>query len=306
MHRHPLRFLLVIAVLLLLPSWARQAHATGAALQFVPSDSMAVVGIDFDKLRTTAVQKTVEQALRKDKDAIKNIEELRKETGFDVFKDIHGLTVVLPEEVLKDDNQFVMILEANINEAKMVKFIEKKDGKALPKKSGANGDFYELDGGRAGLAFRGKFVIIGGMATFEKAIGKNDPAQVFPTLRASVEKEMLWIAGSTTVVSRQKLGKQDANAGKLESFAAGLSIPSGAKMKASAHFSDAAAADTLAKLMTKGLAELGNDSTMQQMGLAELASRVTVSANGSDLSISVDLTKGQIEKIAKSIQALLH
>ena len=116
---------------------------------------------------------------------------------------------------------------------------------------------------------------------------------------------MLWIAGSTSAAARQKLGKQDANAGKIESFAAGVSIPSGAKLKATAHFSDAAAADTLAKLMTQGLTELGNDASWQQMGLAELAASVAVGTSGADLNIAVDLTKAQIDKVSKAIQAIL-
>ena len=171
MYRHPLRFVLFLAVILLLPSWTRRAEASGAALQFVPSDAMAVMGVDFDKLRASAMHRLLEQALKKDKTVLKNIQELKKETGFDVFKDIHGLTVVVPEAVLKDDNQFAIIIEANVNEAKMVKFIETKDGKSMPKRTGANGDFYELDGGKAGMAFRGKFVVIGGMAWLEKPLG---------------------------------------------------------------------------------------------------------------------------------------
>src|SRR4051812_35614278 len=113
MHRHPLRFLLLIAVLLLLPSWTRSAQASGAALQFVPSDAMAVVGVDFDGFRKTPLYRLVVQAMRKDKSALAKIGELKKETGFDVFKDIHGLTVVLTDDMLKhNDDQFVVVVDA--------------------------------------------------------------------------------------------------------------------------------------------------------------------------------------------------
>jgi hypothetical protein len=115
---------------------------------------------------------------------------------------------------------------------------------------------------------------------------------------------MVWIAGSTTPAARQKLGKQDANIGKLETFAAGLSIPDGAKLKAVAHFSDASAADALAKLITQGLGELKKDSNLKRMGLGDVTQNVTVTANGADLSLAVDLTKAHVEKIAKTLQSL--
>ncbi len=305
MYRHSLRWLLLIAVVLLVPSWAATARASGAALQYVPSDAMAVLAADFDKLRATAVQKTVEAAVKKDRQASKNITELKTETGLDVFKDVHALTVVLPEEVLKDDDQFVLVLDAKVDEARMVKFMEKKNG-PLPKKQGASGAYYELDGGKAGLAFRGKYMIVGGMAMFQKVLaGGNDPANVFPTLRPKVEKEMLWVAATLSAAAQAKLGQADANAGKLESIAAGISVPDGAKLKASAHFSDATAADTLAKLMNKGLGELANDQGLKQMGLTDLVSKVTVSAQGADLSLLAELTKAQVERVTKAIQAVL-
>jgi hypothetical protein len=305
MYRQSLRWLLLIAIVLLVPSWTSSARASGPALQYVPPDAMAVVGVDFDKLRPTAVQKTLEAALKKDKEATKKIGELKAETGFDVFKDVHGLTVVLPEEVLKDDDQFVLVLDAKIDEARMVKFMEKKNG-PLPKQQGANGAYYEIDGGKAGLAFRGKYMIVGGMATFQKVLGgTTDPATVFPTLRTKVEKEMLWVVGSVTAAAQKKLSQADANAGKLQSFAAGISVPDGAKLRATAQFSDAAAADTLAKLMNKGLGELANDNGLKQMGLTDLVSKVTVSAQGTELSLLADLTKAQVERVTKAIQAVL-
>src|SRR5690606_20758756 len=115
------------------------------ALAYVPKDSVGVMTIDVGGVRTTPIfQKLVEAVFKSKPRAKTNLDELKKKTGFDPLKDVHGLVMAAGPGFPADDDDFLVIAEAKLDEARLIAFMQKEGAKLTPK-SDALGKWYLLD-----------------------------------------------------------------------------------------------------------------------------------------------------------------
>ena len=304
MHRKYVRYLWVFALALLVPSLARQARASGAALELAPKDALGVLHADVEKLRKTQLFKDIEKEIREDVEGKKTLAKLRADAGIDPFKDITGVTVVFGPNMIKQSRDVLAIVEGTYNQAKVLKFIEQAEHEAPVAKTGPNGAYYLADHGSIAVAFRGKRVLLGAPQLVERALGKADGKAVLAAVRAPVENDMLWFAAAANGEARSRLGMLGSDT--LETLAVGFSAPAGAKLHVHAHFSDPAQAAALAKELTDALARSQKDPMLTQFGVEMLLKKVLVVAKNGDLDIAAELTKKELEGVQKVVTPLIH
>src|SRR5690606_4788561 len=125
----PLRLLPILAALLALPLWASVAHAADVkgALVYVPQDAVGVMTVDVDGVRATPLfKKLVTQLIDSNPKARKNLAELKQKTGFDPIEHVHSLVLAAGPDFPADDDDFVIIAEAKLDEARLVAFMQKE------------------------------------------------------------------------------------------------------------------------------------------------------------------------------------
>jgi hypothetical protein len=178
-----LRLFPILAVLLALPLWASVAHAADVkgALVYVPQDAVGVMTVDVDGVRTTPIfKKLVTKLIDANPKARKNLEELKQKTGFDPLEHVHSVVLAAGPAFPGDDDDFLIIAEAKLDEAKLVAFMQ-KEGAKLTVKNDALGKWYAFDGGKGAMAFRGKHLVVGGTAIFKRALAKKGPSTTLST-----------------------------------------------------------------------------------------------------------------------------
>lgn len=297
MHRFLVRVLLLALLSVVMPSIAQ---ASEAPLQFAAPDTMAIVHLDLDRLRKSPLFKVLQTMAQKDSKAKRRLEEVKKELGFDPWKDVAGVTLFLGPTASENQRDVVAVLEGRYQEGRVLKFLEKQEEKAPEEWQGKGGKFYRFDRGRTNIAFRGKHILIGGPV--ERANTKHDPNAALATVRAPVEKSMLWLAVATNVAARGQLKMLGAS--ELETLALGFDAPDGAKLDLRSHFSDPAAAAKLAAELRAAIDEASRDKTVQTLRLGEILKVLSVKNTGGDLDLSLSLTKAQASGLLEALQGL--
>jgi len=307
MTKRSLRLVLATALCLFIPLWAATAAAADikGALQYVPNDAFAVVGVDGDKLRTSPLYKKAIQIALKEPGAKKDLERLRKATGIDVLKHIRSVVVAFDPNVVNDDDQFLAVIEVPANEAKVLAFM-KKEGAKYEAKMGPAGKYYLLGRKKDGaMAFRGKYIILGAKPVFDKAMRKTGPSFKLKTQLNKVSGRTAFVAADVPYKLRQKLAREDKNLGEVQSFAAGADLTMGLKLDAYAKLASAAAASKLSQMANMGLKEARKAPEVKQLGLASLLNGISVSAQGPNLNGKVQISSADLNKLIDTVTKLI-
>jgi hypothetical protein len=308
MQRTFVRLVLLAAFSFFVSSLPRVAQASSAPLEFAPADTMAIVHLDVDRVRKAPIFKEIEAEIRRDEHAKRDLEKVKAEVGVDLLKDLAGATLFLGPNAMKDDRDLVAVFEGKYNEAKLVAFLTKQSEKhaheAPGVKDGPGGKLYLLEHGKVAVAFRGKRIVVGGVAMVARALAKNDPKAVLANVRKPVEGDMIWLAAAPTSDVQSRLSMIGADT--LESLSLGIQASDGAKLQAHARFGDPAQAAALAKEANDALAKAQNDSMVKQLGVGELLQKVVVAANGANLDVTIEWTKMQVETLQKAVSPFLR
>lgn len=308
MNHRVIRGVLMAALLLFVPLWTARALAADidGALAYVPKDSFTVIVANVDQVRTSPVFEQMRTTLfASEPEAKANIEKLKKETGFDVFADIHTIVIALGSSITSDDGDFCAIAEAPANEAKMVAFIKKTGGK-IEKKTGPSGKYYLLGSNKDGrMAFRDKFIILCGAKAFDAALAKQGMTPELKTHLDTVNTHDIYAATKTTEAVRQKLENDDKKLAQLDTASAGLSLKSGIDFVAIANFLTAAPAKELAKMANEGLAEAKKAKELQKLGLTTYLNKIGVKAAAKKLTAKLKLTADEVKKLSEILNGLL-
>ena len=306
MHRL-LTLILTATFLLLIPAPAMAAKGDlSGALAFVPRDSFAVVTADLEDVKRSALFKMAKQTfLAEEKSAKKDLAELKKKTGFDVWRDIHAAVVAFDKDFPKDDDRFALIAHATYDEKKLMAFAKSKGGK-MELKQGPSGPYYLLGKRKDGaLAFRGKFIILAGADMMPLVLKKQGLNAKVRGLLAPYKARDIAMAMEVIPAIAKKLAREDKMLKDAKSIAAGLDLRSGADLKADAGFATAAAPKKMANMANQGLAELKNDKSTKKMGLDGLLSKVSVRAVGRKLEGQMRLSNGDLQKLEELLRGLL-
>jgi len=282
-------------------STAGSAADVQGALKFVPADSMAVAGIDLDALRKTPwVNKMFMRALQQA--GRQELQELESAAGIKVDRDIHSLVMAFDKSFPNDDDQFVMILEAKLDETGVVAFI-RKEGDQLKREQGLGGHFYVVDNGKAGLAFRGKYTIIGGLPMFKRALlgappGANDLAK----LRHRVDRRHAFLAAKIPQDVQQQLGQEMPEMGDVRHAVASLNVV-GPQLRfdVDAGFSNPKSPSKIAALLNQQLKKAAEERMAKELGLREVMLRTQIRSVGHALKINLTVNKQTLEALAAKL-----
>ena len=303
----PLRLLLVLAVLLVLPLSARLAEAADlkGALDYVPKDAVGAMTVDVDGLRPTPLfKKVVGQLVTSDPKAQQKLTELKQKTGFDVLEHVHAVVVAAGAGFPKNDDDLLIIAEAKLDEARLVAFM-KKEGAKLTAKSDTLGKYYLFDDGDGAMAFRGKYVVIGGIDIFRRALKKEGPsAQLSAALQPNLKKHLAF-ALIPNQAMRDQLKKEMPEAAQLKVLSGSAHLQNGLQIQSVATFTTAAPAAKLAKQGNDALSQVKGDEQMKRMGLDGLLDRIKIRADRSDLRLDITLTQADLDKLTKLAEQFL-
>jgi hypothetical protein len=306
MHRL-IALVLTAAFVVLFPVQAMAAKADVAgALAYVPKDAISVVTADLEAVKQSKLFAFGKAAfLSEEKSAKKKIAELKKATGFDVWRDVHAAVVTFGPEFAKDDDQFAIIAHTTISEKKVVAFAKKKGGK-LELKQGPSGPFYLLGKRKEGaIAFRGNIVILAGAKFMPKVLKKQGMGAKLKGLISKYKSRNIAAAVNVTPALAKQLKREDKALGEVTSAAAGLDIRSGAALNAEAKFKNAKTPKKIANMANQGLAELKADKSVKKMGIGSMLHKVKLSAVGPTLKGSIKLSQSDLNKLEKLLKNFL-
>lgn len=307
MTKRSLRLVLAAAVCLLIPLWAATAAAADikGALQYVPNDAFAVAGVNGDQLRKSPIYQKAVQIALKEPGAKKDLARLRKATGIDVLKDIRSVVVAFDPKVVRDDDQFLAVIEVPVNQAKVLAFMQ-QEGAKYATKVGPSGKYYLLGRKQDGaMAFRGKYVIIGSKDVFDKAMRKTGPGFKLSTKLRKVSGKPLFAAGEVPPKLKKKLTREDKNLGQLQSFAAGADLAAGLTLDAFATFATAAAANKLQQMANMGLKEARNQPEVKQLGLASVLNGISITGAGRNLNGKLRISSKDLNQLIDTVTKLI-
>lgn len=306
--RNLIRWLAVFAAMLIIPSFGGRAEAANlsAALTYVPADAMAVGTVDVSKLQRLPLYKKLQQRFyAEEPEAKKEVDELRQATGFDPFRDIRGLVVALGPDFEQDDDQFVVIAEAKVNEQRMIAYMKKKGATPQLRNDAQIGRWYEIAGGDAALAFRGPHVIFGGVKTFKAAMAKKGASPKIKALLSPYLVKDLGFAALVPSKMKKDARREMAELGDIETVRGGGSLQNGLDLELLAGFNSATSASRLATIANQFLDRARQSPEISSTGLGKYANKLQLNAIGKDIKASIKLTRTEVDELVKLVETLL-
>jgi hypothetical protein len=297
------RAIAIVAMSLFVPTLAFAGNPQ-AAFKHVPGEVMAVAGVDVDGLRDSSLFKGVEQQLRRELDSKRELQQFQKATGVNLLRDVHSIVVVLPEDVLKDDDEFGLVIEADVNEAKFLSFM-RNSGSKIVEKTGPGGNYYEIGGGKGALAFRGKHVILAAKKTFDRMLRKRPGRAKYDALRSKVQDKDLFAVAKLSPSAQQRLAREDRELAGLKSVAAGIDLGRGLQARVVGRFADTAKPKELKGKLDKVVAHAADDKQAKQMGMSDAIKKLQVQALATQLILSLRLSGRDVGRLTKTLAALL-
>ncbi|MCA9623670.1 MAG: hypothetical protein KC731_31830 [Myxococcales bacterium] len=300
---------IALAALLFVSSTASASPGdVSDALAHVPSDSFAVLTADLDSVKTTAIFDKIKQTfLKEEKDAKKELAELKKATGFDPWRDVHAAVLAFPPEFLKNDDNFVAVIRADVDEAKVLAYMKSKGGKVEQKQSKSGGNYYLLgDRKKGAMAFRGKLVFVAGAQVIERALASRTAPAPLRRVLGKFEKSDIGLAIRAIPELTKKLKKEDPMLADAKDLAAGLDLAAGGlALEAVASFSNTSTPKKIADLANDGLKKGQADKSVKEMGFDTLLGKIKVEARGTKLEGNASLTKSEVDRVMKTLEKLL-
>ena len=299
MLKNPIKVLFLAALSLgfILTSVNASAANVSASLRFVPRDAILIAGVDGDRVQTTSLYKTFLSLAMQDADVKGGLAEFEEATGFDATKDVRSLVVALSDSFTKDDDNFVLIADAKLSEAKTLAFLKKKGAKFTTVRT-RRGTHHLLGRKKKGfLAFRGRHVILGGAKQLQAVLAKKGPKRSLLASLATVKHRHVFIAMEPNAELQKKMAREHQSLGKLRTMAAGLDLTKGAKLNVNARFADAASAASFHDMVTKGVAQLAKSRQSKRMGFDAILKSIKLNKRGASLRGSLTLTQKQVDDI---------
>jgi hypothetical protein len=298
---------LVAVVLFLIPLRAWAGDVQGA-LAYVPTDSIAVVGADVDKVRASPLFAPLYQEFLKESGARKKLTEIATHTGVNIQRDIHGIVAAFPPTFPQDDDEFVIIVEAKVNEARLIAYA-KKEGAEIQRKDSPAGPYYALDGGDGAMAFRGNFVIIGGQKTFQKALraAKGRSAKTHGKLAARLalvsNHDVFGVADLPQKLRQESKGVLPGG-GEVRAAMATIDLRRGVLVNAKTTTNSAKTASQIADMAQAFIDESRRDPSLKKQGLDGYLSLLKVQASGADIEAKLSLTNSQVRRLVGLLKTM--
>jgi len=282
-----------------------------AALAWVPEQTMMVMSVDVEQLRTTDIFKDFMGALMKEPDAKEGLEMLKKGADFDPEKDLDSFVLAVPPDVEKTEN-FLFIAKAKLDEKKFVEFA-KAEGAKLKSQKHEGVTWYEIDG-EGGMAFDGDHIVVGPKAALKaaidtkkgkmKAIKKN--GKLNKLVNAVDTKSDIWMAVAIPSDLQKQMARENPMAGDIDIKNAHASVDfgSGLKLRVTLGAKSADTAKKLVKMANDALSDQNATQQLKAMGLEAAVTNLKITDKGNDINVKLDLNQSEFDQIMQTIKAL--
>ncbi|MCA9559366.1 MAG: hypothetical protein H6704_14200 [Myxococcales bacterium] len=307
-----LRPLAAALVALVLGSFS-VAHADGKAdLALVPDGSTVLMHVDLRGLRTTALYKDIITQLKAAPGTQEGLTEAKAKFGVDPEKDIHGVTIILPNGFQKSE-QMAVVVEADVDQKKVVEALKKEAGpeKAAQVKEQKYGGatLYQAPKGET-LAFLGdKRIVFGTGEQVKKAIdakgGKGNLGAKSPLsglVKNTDTSKHIWFAAALPPEMRQQMGPQGKD---FESVSGSLDLAKGIGLRLNIGTTNPEAAQKMATELLKQAKEAAAQPMMAAMGIGPALAGMKAEAKGKSLAIAIDLNEQQVQQLKTMVGMMM-
>lgn len=290
-----------------LPLDAARAGDVRSALSYVPSDSLAVVAADIDQLRASPLFRPLFDRIVRETGAAQELAEIQKAAGIDLRRDVRSLVVAFPPEFVKDDDELILIVEAPIAQQRMLAYL-RKEGVKVQRKHGPGGAYWVVGRGEPSLAFRGRYLILGGRKALPQSLEAARGRSVLHAGALSARlRKMGTRHGAFALVElppkiSKKLSKGLPGGGRVDAVQVTLDARGGLKLAAAATTSSPKTAQQLLSLAKPTVAQLGSMKEARQLGLDQLLSKLRWSVRGPDLAADMSLSAAEVQTLVKALR----
>ncbi len=281
------------------------------ALKFVPGDSMAVVGFDADDLRKSSLFGTLRDEFISAFGITRDIKMLKTETGLDIKDGIRSLVIFGPSAWYMDEEQFGLVMEAPHDPARLKAYLEKSGG-TLEARTHAAGEYFVLGKKAKGaIAFQGDYIIVGPKNIVSQALdaksGKSalDSGKLGRLAKKAKAGKSAFGALLATPQIQRWLTRQ-ANLTGAKGFWGTMDVSSGLKIDGAGNFATAENAAAAAAAINKNLTDIKNDKETAELGFGGLFDKMSAKADGTKLSLKLDFSKDDVNKVVNTLKEFLE
>jgi hypothetical protein len=281
------------------------------ALGWLAADTTTVIAFDFEDARKAPIFKDLEKGLIDSMDLSKELAEAKRETGIDLMTSIKSIVVAGADDIFKQSDRGLAIIEVGFDEAKLLELVNKNADKvAYTKKSSPIGHYYQF-GNDACVMFSGGYAIIGAPAVFEKALdakakktgGKPGKINALLSRMKGAKHGFAIIANSPSV--KKMLGKDFAEAESVSVAGLSLDFSGGLKLQVVSVFADAAKASALATRLKGDLDALKSEPDLKEMKLDSAVSKISATSSGNEVRVELILNTSEAQSLMKSLKEIL-
>jgi len=303
---------------------APPAPAAAGALDWFPSDTRIVVGIDFARLRATTLWSQLGSLATTDPGDRQKIDELASRTGFDPLKQVDELIVAFPEEARAQGGMGMLMRGRGLDENRLIAYVRDQVAK--------QGDdlFSFRHAGRTLWATRREPTTAGffiDQSTF--VLGTGGWAERMAELSASppgpssanatgneplvhlVDRagpaRAIWAAAIVPASTRSALAGDPSlpGAANVNRLALGIDLSSGVDAHLLADVSTHAEAEEMARQVGDAVLAAKKSPQVLLMGVGPYLDGVTAKATGVSCEIGVRLSPAQASDGVDRLKALL-
>ena len=232
--------------------------------------------------------------------------------GVDPEKDIHGVTIILPNGFQKSE-QMAVVVEADVDQKKVVEALKKEAGpeKAAQVKEQKYGGatLYQAPKGET-LAFLGdKRIVFGTGEQVKKAIdakgGKGNLGAKSPLsglVKNTDTSKHIWFAAALPPEMRQQMGPQGKD---FESVSGSLDLAKGIGLRLNIGTTTPEAAQKMATELLKQAKEAAAQPMMAAMGIGPALAGMKAEAKGKSLAIAIDLNEQQVQQLKTMVGMMM-
>ncbi len=272
---------------------------SGANLvQYVPSGTQMVVGVNVDSFRGSSVYTQALGILEATPDFQSAMSDLGEHTTFDPRTDIHS--IVLASNVVSENSgdQMILLVEATLNEQEIMAALA-AEGEMQPQTVGTV--TYYTDGEYTLALLADDVIALGTPNEVMPAIsaaagtGTTGPgAAIASQVQATGHSGDLWFATMAP-----------ADVPELTAMRGSVSLASGVSASLTAVTSSQENAAALLTALNTQIAALQGDATVAQFGLGSAVQSISAAQNGNDVTITAAIDAGTWNTLLQTFGAIL-
>jgi hypothetical protein len=279
--------------------------AAGDAMGYLPKDASAIIGINFDAIRSAALYKEFEPQLKKAMEQGEELKKIKDTCGLDVTSKVKSALVALGKDPNDEKQMYFAIV--GLNKAEVNKCVDdlKAKGEKVDRKEDGDLASYTVDDKTTWAWWANADTLVSspaaeGSPDAMKALATGpklkDNAGVMEMIGKTDTGAMFWVAGE--VPNMPDMDNVAAQLGaKPEKFSVSIHVPSNLAAKAMFVFGDEASAKKVHDTLKTQL-----DAAKQQPMVGAYLGGVKLETAGKEVTAGVDLKEEDVKTLSSMLK----